>query len=191
MDIRKIIKEEIDDFGWVTKPIEVTVQPFDDNESPTTYTVTNNDIIEVGDDLVYRTASGIWRPWYGVNREALNRINNDPSYYKIIKEELDFDWVKDEEPRMVDDIYGVEIDINTEEAQKNFEEEKNGHYVIRTPKGQEGPETVLAYGTISYIKRVINYMDKISATEDSNLYFGTIKYSRREKDNVLSYIKYH
>lgn len=106
-----------------------------------------------------------------------------------INESNNFDWVDNSEPTMTN-IYGNEIPINTKEAQDNFKKEVNGNYVISTPIENTDEETVLAFGSVSYIKSVIYHIHKIFP-EDQALYFGTIKYSKKEKDNVLSYIRYY
>ena len=115
---------------------------------------------------------------------------NEQNIKTIIREEMnDFDWIGDSEPTMTN-IYGNEISINTKEAQDNFKKEVNGNYVISTPIENTDEETVLAFGSVSYIKRVIYHIHK-NFPEDRALYFGTIKYSKKEKDNVLTYIRYY
>lgn len=115
---------------------------------------------------------------------------NEQNLKTIIREEMnDFDWVGDSEPTMTN-IYGNEISINTKEAQDNFKKEVNGNYAISTPIENTDEETVLAFGSVSYIKRVIYHIHK-NFPEDRALYFGTIKYSKKEKDNVLTYIRYY
>ena len=109
---------------------------------------------------------------------------------KTIKEETDFEWVNDSEPTMADNIYGGRIPINTKEAKDNFKKEVNGHYVISAPIENENEETVLAFGSVSYVKRVIEHIHK-HFPKDHTLYLATIKYSKKEKDNVLSYIRYY
>ena len=108
---------------------------------------------------------------------------------KDLNESNNFDWVRDIKPTMTN-IYGNEIPINTKEAQDNFKKEVNGNYVISTPIENTDEETVLAFGSVSYIKSVIYHIHK-NFPEDQALYFGTIKYSKKEKDNVLSYIRYY
>jgi hypothetical protein len=115
---------------------------------------------------------------------------NEQNIKTIIREEMDdFNWVKDINTTMTN-IYGNEIPINTKEAQDNFKKEVNGNYVISTPIENTDEETVLAFGSVSYIKNVIYHIHK-NFPEDQALYFGTIKYSKKEKDNVLSYIRYY
>tara|TARA_B100000900_G_scaffold412419_1_gene434164 strand:+ start:203 stop:1765 length:1563 start_codon:yes stop_codon:yes gene_type:complete len=103
--------------------------------------------------------------------------------------EDNLDWIRDVEPTMTN-IYGNEILINTKEAQDNFKKEVNGNYAISTPVENENEETVLAFGSVPYIKKVIEHLHK-NFPEDQALYFGTIKYSKKEKDNVLTYIRYY
>ena len=109
---------------------------------------------------------------------------------RIIKEEINnFDWVDDSEPTMTND-YGDTIPINTKEAKDNFKKEVNGHYVISTPIENENEETVLAFGSVSYVKRVIDYINN-RFPKDQRLYLATIKYSKKERDNVLEFIRYY
>ena len=93
---------------------------------------------------------------------------------KTIKEETDFEWVNDSEPTMADNIYGGRIPINTKEAKDNFKKEVNGHYVISAPIENENEETVLAFGSVSYVKRVIEHIHK-HFPKDHTLYLATIK----------------
>ncbi|MDB4326234.1 hypothetical protein N9966_00295 [bacterium] len=109
---------------------------------------------------------------------------------RIIREEInDFDWIGDLEPTMTN-IYGNEISINTKEAQDNFKKEVNGNYAISTPIKNKDEKTVLAFGSVSYIKRVIKHIND-NFPNKKRLYFGTIKYSKKEKDNVLELIRYY
>ena len=129
---------------------------------------------------------------YGLNKEDENDVWK--RYKKLLKNNLkessDFEWVNDSEPTMADNIYGGRIPINTKEAKDNFKKEVNGHYVISAPIENENEETVLAFGSVSYVKRVIEHIHK-HFPKDHTLYLATIKYSKKEKDNVLSYIRYY
>ena len=122
----------------------------------------------------------VWKRHKDIIKDKLNNIN----------ESSDFEWVNDPEPTMADNIYGGRIPINTKEAKDNFKKEVNGHYVISAPIENENEETVLAFGSVSYVKRVIEHIHK-HFPKDHTLYLATIKYSKKEKDNVLSYIRYY
>ena len=122
----------------------------------------------------------VWKRYKDIIKDKLNNLN----------ESSDFEWVNDSEPTMADNIYGGRIPINTKEAKDNFKKEVNGHYVISAPIENENEETVLAFGSVSYVKRVIEHIHK-HFPKDHTLYLATIKYSKKEKDNVLSYIRYY
>ena len=122
----------------------------------------------------------VWKRHKDIIKDKLNNLN----------ESSDFEWVNDSEPTMADNIYGGRIPINTKEAKDNFKKEVNGHYVISAPIENENEETVLAFGSVSYVKRVIEHIHK-HFPKDHTLYLATIKYSKKEKDNVLSYIRYY
>jgi hypothetical protein len=106
---------------------------------------------------------------------------------KIIKEEIDdFDWAENTG-------YEFTKEMNTKEANQNFKNEVNGYYAISTPKGEESPETIIAYGPVFYIKQVLGYIDSLNDPYwgGMDLYLGKITYSRKDKDNVLSLTKYY
>ena len=111
---------------------------------------------------------------------------------KIIREELDsFDWVPKETSIKIDLGLGFEREINTEEAKEKFKNEVGGYYAIATPKGKESPLTILAYGNVFYIKQVLAYLNETGVNDKSDLYLGEVKYSKKNRDNVLSLIKYY
>jgi len=111
---------------------------------------------------------------------------------KIIKEEInDFDWIP--KKSIITNEFDFDGELNTDEANQNFKNEVNGYYAISTPKGEESPETIIAYGPVFYIKQVLGYIDSLNDPYwgDMDLYLGVVKYSRKDKDNVLSLIKYY
>jgi hypothetical protein len=109
---------------------------------------------------------------------------------KIIREEIDsLGWLEGN-PRYRNKIYNVDVEINTDIAQKNFKEEKNGFYLITTPKGKDKPEKVMAFGSVPYIKGILNHLNDVGYSEDFDLYLADIKYSKKDKDNVLTFRKY-
>jgi len=133
---------------------------------------------------------------YGLNDDDddINDIWN--RYKKLVKvkvnninESNNFDWVDDSEPTMTNS-FGDSIPINTKEAKDNFKKEVHGHYVISTPIENENEETILAFGSVSYVKRIIDYINK-HFPKEQRLYLATIRYSKKERDNVLSYIRYY
>ena len=115
---------------------------------------------------------------------------NEQKIKRIIREEMDdFDWVDASEPTMTNS-FGDSIPINTKEAKDNFKKEVHGHYVISTPIENENEETMLAFGSVSYVKRIIDYINK-HFPKEQRLYLATIRYSNKERANVLSYIRYY
>jgi len=131
---------------------------------------------------------------YGLDKEDANDVWD--RYGKLIKDKINnlnesnnFDWVDDSEPTMTN-AFGDSIPINTKEAKDNFKKEVHGHYVISTPIENENEETILAFGSVSYVKRIIDYINK-HFPKEQRLYLATIRYSKKERDNVLSYIRYY
>ncbi len=111
---------------------------------------------------------------------------------KIIKEEInDFDWIP--KKSIITNEFDFDGELNTDEANQNFKNEVNGYYAISTPKDKESPETIIAYGPVFYIKQVLRYIDSLNDPYwgGMDLYLGVVKYSRKDKDNVLSLIKYY
>ncbi len=101
----------------------------------------------------------------------------------------DFDWVEKTNPTMTND-YGDTIPINTKKAKDNFKKEVHGHYVISTPIENENEETVLAFGSVLYVKNIIDYINK-HLPKEQRLYLATIKNFKKEKEKVLSFIRYN
>jgi len=131
----------------------------------------DNDIMEMSED------------------EALEYLDEIINYcINKVKELKGDDKKMNEETKIKTDL---EIDMNTEEAKENFKNEVNGYYAISTPKGKDSPETVLAYGGVAYLKQVLSYLNKTGVGNESDLYLAKIKYSKKDMDNVLSFIKYY
>jgi hypothetical protein len=91
MNLKKIIKEEITGLEWVEGdgPFQITTT------SGKKYWVIK-DTMEVGDEVVYQTDSGLWREYGKINQEKVDDANSFSDYYKVLDplmyEELDNDW---------------------------------------------------------------------------------------------------
>lgn len=108
-------------------------------------------------------------------------------YFEYLEESTsDFGWSENTG-------YEFTKEINTKKANQNFNNEVNGYYAISTPKGKDFPETILAYGPIFYIKQVLSYINDLDDPYWGNmdLYLGKITYSKKDKDNILSLTKYY
>ena len=85
--IRKIIREEMDGFDWardIAKPFIITT-----TDTNNRYWVSKGRPIKVGDFVVYKTASGIWREYGIMNPEKVDDANNYEGYYSVIDKILD------------------------------------------------------------------------------------------------------
>ena len=204
MNLRKIIKEEVNDFedlSWIDKISDKWGPKVGDKfickpgfsrsavsheyggaayipgKVYTIQSIVKNEIGDYdGNTVLFTTGNG-----NGVYKKAAE------PYFDYLRESYgDFDWSENTG-------YEFTKEMNTEEANQNFKNEVNGYYAISTPKGKDFPETILAYGPLFYIKQVLSYINDLNDPYWGNmdLYLGKISYSRKDKDNVFSLIKYY
>jgi hypothetical protein len=229
MNIKKIIREEIDDMDWLRNidPYSFVKNYYDSFSTKRKISRMSNDYAHLKSDknnlkeilytmgyegvidepLMLKALTKYYKENIPLIKRFWSRFNYDDLQYVhnqiidtlfentddlewIIREEVDdFNWIP-KETKIKTDL-DFEKEINTEEAKENFKNEVNGYYAISTPKGKDSPENVLAYGSVPYLKQVLSYLNKTGIGNESDLYLTKIKYSKKDMDNVLSFIKYY